>query len=122
MTPAPTLPLVRDLHGREIHPGDLLRSFHFKDGRRRTWWLYHVVVKRGTDLVAVPTTELGTGRKDGGRVTLGSKAWAADFCEWRGHGLGFEVIHGNGWDDRPKKARPEWDEEVMGAAAATPAG
>jgi hypothetical protein len=36
--------LMRDKRGREIRPGDLLRTYHFTDNRQRKHWLYHTVV------------------------------------------------------------------------------
>lgn len=35
--------LMRDKRGREIRPGDLLRTYHFTDNRQRKHWLYHTV-------------------------------------------------------------------------------
>jgi len=60
----------RDCKGREIKPGDLLRSPHFRDRRRRLHYLYHVVVQCDGVLEAVPYAEVITGKKDGGRFWL----------------------------------------------------
>lgn len=35
---------VYDRKGVPIHPGDLIRSFHFIGARRKRYYLYHVAV------------------------------------------------------------------------------
>jgi hypothetical protein len=56
---------VYDVKGFPIERGDLLRTFHFKDGRRNTW-LYHVAcIRPDGHLEAVPVRCLATGDRDG---------------------------------------------------------
>jgi hypothetical protein len=47
-----------DKHGRQIHKGDLLKTFHFTGARRKKYFLYHTVVDREGVLYIVPTAEL----------------------------------------------------------------
>ena len=59
-----------DRKGRLIRVGDLVRSPHYRDRRWGQQWLYHSIVANGEYLEAVPTEELATGVKDGGRVWI----------------------------------------------------
>ena len=45
-----------DRKHRRIYCGDLIRSPHFKDGRGKQYWLYHVAVERDGHYYAVPTS------------------------------------------------------------------
>ncbi len=63
-------PVAYDVKGFPIERGDLLRTFHFKDGRRNTW-LYHVACLRPDGyLEAVPARYLDHDDKGGGRYNL----------------------------------------------------
>lgn len=61
-----------DSKGYPIHPGDLVRSFHFVGVRKRRHWLYHVAVESETGhMEMVPTSELSPSRRGrGGRFWL----------------------------------------------------
>lgn len=59
-----------DRNGRLIRVGDLVRSPHYRDRRWGRQWLYHSIVASGEYLEAVPTEELATGRKSGGRFWI----------------------------------------------------
>lgn len=89
-----------DCKGRPIYPGDLLKSYHFTDRRRRKHWLYHVAVYQRGSMEAVPVCHLQPGmEKEGGR-------------HWIRHDNsgGFEIIHGFGpefgmsYKERPRCA------------------
>lgn len=66
-----SVPQSVDLMDRPIHVGDLLRTFHFRDQRRRTHWLFHVVCWNASEscLEAVPYSEL-CGPSNGGRFWI----------------------------------------------------
>lgn len=76
----------RDVNGREIFVGDLLRSYHYTGARRSKQYLYHLVIEhdQGGMLspVAVPVEEFAFGPK-GGR-----------FWVLRGKMIHSEIIHG----------------------------
>ncbi len=55
-----------DCKGVPIYAGDLIRTDHFRDRRRKLHYLYHGVRERDGALEMVPVTELATGKKDGG--------------------------------------------------------
>ena len=88
-----------DCKGRPIYPGDLLRSYHFTDRRRKRHWLYHVAVIREGHLEAVPTCHLQPGMEK-----QGGSAWIHKSDSDR-----FEIISGFGpgdilsYEDRPKR-------------------
>lgn len=46
-----------DKRGREIRKGDLLRTPHFKCGKRQLY-LFHVAVERDGELMMVPTRNM----------------------------------------------------------------
>lgn len=54
--------LMRDSTGREIRPGDLLKTYHFTGSRRKRYWLYHTVIvvwdRQNPYFRMVPTSEL----------------------------------------------------------------
>ena len=91
-----------DSKGVPIYPGDLLKSYHFTDRRRRKWYLYHVAVMRDGALRMVPTSHLEPTLVSGGGGCLLSDELAN----------ALEVIHGHGPDDcldytdRPKHKPP----------------
>lgn len=62
----------RDKNGREIRPGDLVRSPHFRERqRRRMNYLYHTVVMENGRLWMVPTSHLEpTLASEGGKCLL----------------------------------------------------
>ena len=94
---------LRDINGRKVYPGDLLRSFHFRAGRRRQkFYLYHVVVEEGEYLYAVPACYLNPSTKQtGGKYLL--TASTIEMCKP-------EIIeHGAGtpfWADRERVSPP----------------
>lgn len=64
--------VCRDIRGREIMPGDLLRSPHFRGPRRQMFYLYHTAVMRDGKLWGIPTAALEpTKAKGGGEFRLG---------------------------------------------------
>ena len=71
-------PSVYDRRGIPIMPGDLLRSIHFKDYRRRWHYLYHVV---NDEMVAVPLAQALGGRANGGDVPLARCPEFAAACD-----------------------------------------
>lgn len=95
-----------DRYGVPIYPGDLLRTPHFRDRRRRQHWLYHTVVSDTvhgeTALRMVPTSHLEPTRRAAGGSCLLSQDIVA----------GSEVISGYGpkpfldYTDRPKTNLP----------------
>lgn len=95
--------LMRDCKGREIRPGDLLRSPHFREARyRRMNYLYHTVIvvwdKQNPYFRMVPTSQLEpTLVGNGGSCLLTPDlANAAEIIA--GHGPGDILSH----YDRPK--------------------
>jgi len=58
--------MFRDKNGREIMPGDLLKSFHFRHANRRYGiaYLYHTVVQKDGELWMVPTCNLNPAHAD----------------------------------------------------------
>lgn len=64
---------VNDRFGIPIHPGDLLKSFHFQGARRKKYYLYHVAVHVNdeTGMEMVPVSHLQPDKvKSGGRCRL----------------------------------------------------
>lgn len=99
MTNKPSTLQRYDKRGVPIEPGDLLRSDHYRD-RRRMNYLYHVAVKEGDFLRAVPTKNLEPSKRNQGGDCLITEQLAK--C--------FEIIHGHGpgedmdFRDRKRKA------------------
>ena len=63
-----------DKKGVPIYPGDLLKAFHHKDGRRNIY-LYHTVVREGDFLRMVPTCSLEPSKQgQGGKCLLKAMA------------------------------------------------
>jgi hypothetical protein len=97
--------LIRDKHGREIRPGDLLKSFHFQEAKRRQkHYLYHVVVvvwdQEKPYFRMVPTSHLEPALAHNGGSCLLTPGLASNA----------EIIDGCGpadhewWSDRRKEA------------------
>jgi len=61
---------VHDSRGVPIHPGDLIRSFHFIGPRRKRHYLYHTAVYRDGAMHMVPTSHLEHTKDDGGCCLL----------------------------------------------------
>jgi hypothetical protein len=61
-----------DVKGRPIRPGDLVKSWHYRDRRWGHQWLYHVVCDVGGVLYELwPVEKLNPSSKvDGGRAWL----------------------------------------------------
>lgn len=88
-----------DCKGRPIYPGDLLKSYHFTDRRRKRHWLYHVAVIHDGHLEAVPTSHLQPGmEKQGGRFWI-FKSGSGQFEIIDGHGPGDCLSY----EDRPRR-------------------
>ena len=92
-----------DRRGTPIHPGDLLRTPHFRDRRRRQHYLYHtvVVVDGGAcrAMRMVPTSELEPTLRDRGGVCLLSQEIADTLEVIAGHGPGDCLCY----TDRPRR-------------------
>lgn len=54
-----------DKRGVPIYPGDLIRSYHFRD-RRRTYYLYHTATMKDGGMYMVPTDHLEPSKVAGG--------------------------------------------------------
>ena len=77
----------RDMNGYPICPGDLLRSFHFRERRyRRKHYLYHTATTEGDRIRIVPTCHLEPTKKNGGGACLLDEALAQNM----------EIILGSG--------------------------
>ena len=62
---------IYDKRGIPIRVGDMLKTVHFKNYRRRWHYLYHVVYSLGTDgMVAIPLAQALGGKAQGGDVAL----------------------------------------------------
>ena len=88
-----------DMNGRPIHPGDLLRTYHFTGARRKKHYLYHVVVQEPTGLFLVPTSHLEPSmRNGGGRCPLNAYAdtWQSEIIS------GYGPVPYLSYEDRPK--------------------
>jgi hypothetical protein len=96
-------PRYYDQKGVPIYPGDLLKSFHFRDRRRRRYYLYHVAVLRDGYLMAVPVSELEPTKANRGGTC---------HVKYIARHEQVEVIYGAGpgdcldYTDRPKGWRP----------------
>lgn len=49
---------LHDCNGVPIYPGDLLRTFHFTDRRRRKYYIYHTATFTQGHMRAIPTCHL----------------------------------------------------------------
>jgi hypothetical protein len=79
---------MKDLKGRPIRVGDLVRTYHFRDRRWGHQWLYHVVCDVGEKLYECrPVEELAIpyDKHNGGRYWL-TEEMASQM----------EIIHGGG--------------------------
>lgn len=90
-----------DAKGIPIHPGDLLKSYHFTGARRKRYWLYHVAVCKSIYMEAVPVSHLQPGNEKGG-----GRHWILKSDSDR-----FEIISGHGpgeclsFEDRPRNKK-----------------
>lgn len=90
-----------DMHGVPICPGDLLKSPHYTDRRRKRHYLYHVVIKKGDHLMMAPARDL-----EPSCANQGGRCWLSDDLAALA-----EVIAGYGprdylsYEDRPKRAK-----------------
>lgn len=95
---------IYDAQGIPIYPGDLLKSFHFTDRRRKKHYLYHTAVFVNGHMEMVPTSHLQPEKiKGSGRCWLRQKL--ADDCAMviiSGHGPGDCLDYA----DRPRVKRP----------------
>ncbi len=58
---------LHDIKGYPIHPGDLVRTYHFTGRRNKVHYLYHVAKKDKHGLRMLPTEWLGlNNEQDGG--------------------------------------------------------
>jgi len=91
---------VYDKNGTPIYPGDLLRSFHFRDRthKGKIRYLYHVAVLYRDRMDAVPVSHLEPSKvSDGGRCWLTNET-AGTMEVIFGYGPG-DLMH----DERPRK-------------------
>ena len=90
---------LHDKRGVPIYPGDLLKTYHFTDGRGRKRWLYHTAVFVEGHMRMVPTCHLQPDRVKGGGECLMTEELAA----------AAQVISGTGpegcldYTDRPRQ-------------------
>ena len=95
---------VVDHRGVPIYPGDLLRTFHFRDRRRKKHYLYHVAVLCDDGMWLIPTSHLEPTLVAGGGTYQLSQTGITDYE--------IEVIHGHGpddylsFEDRPRREVP----------------
>lgn len=96
-----------DCKGVPIYPGDLLRTPHFRDRRRRMHYLYHTVVQEVVEgqaaLRMIPAAHLEPTRISGGGAYWLSRGLASEAEVIHGHGPG-KVL---GFRDRPKVKKEE---------------
>lgn len=96
-----------DIKGVPIYPGDLIRSYHFKDYKGQVYYLYHVAVYQDKAMRMVPVSELEPTKANLGGDCLLSQDVLDDYQA--------EVIHGHGpepyldYDERPKKGKEQED-------------
>lgn len=89
--------ILHDKNRVAIHPGDLIRTFHFRDRRRKVYWLYHCVIVRDGAMDMVPVQQLATGKNDGG------SCWVKSLADINGMIAQPEVLSGVVFpDDRGK--------------------
>ena len=96
-----------DKNGRKIEPGDLLKTFHFRNANRRKGidYLYHVAIEKDGRLWAEPVCNLNQKHRD-------SKQGGG--CLMSVFDRTSEIIYGYGspgtmnhFKDRPKNIEPE---------------
>lgn len=90
-----------DMNGIPIHPGDLLRTFHFTGPRRKRFFLYHVAVMTDRGMRMIPTRRLdpGVAKRDRGGDTLMDDDLAAQAEVIDGRIVGDAVL----FTERPKR-------------------
>jgi hypothetical protein len=89
-----------DIKGYQIHPGDLVRTYHFTGRRNKIHYLYHVAALDGDKIRLLPTEWLATSKREGG-----------SYCPDQAYldGISALIISGHGpgdciiWYDRPKR-------------------
>src|SRR5690606_27557602 len=82
---------LQDMHDVPIYPGDLIRTLHFREGRRRVRrWLYHVAIydDRSKAMRMLPTSELEPTLANQGGDPLMSQDLLAESEVIAGHGPG----------------------------------
>lgn len=90
---------VYDVKGREIREGDLLRSPHFRDSKRRKYYLWHMAAVDELRLLGIPVHELVPGRDRGGRFWLTQQNLDRYQCE---------IVHAtDGYFNRPRRVTVE---------------
>jgi hypothetical protein len=89
-----------DKHGRQIHKGDLIKTFHFTGARRKKYFMYHTAVEREGVLYMVPIADLEpTCANQGGTCRVEAIIRAgADIEIISGYGPG-DILN---FEDRPK--------------------
>lgn len=94
---------VWDCNGVPIYPGDLFRTPHYRDRRRRQHYLYHTVVRHWDGQVwalrLVPTSHLEPTKARGGGDCLLTPELAAAGRVIYGHGPGDYLDY----TDRPRR-------------------
>ena len=102
-----------DSKGYSIHPGDLLRTYHYTDHRRRKHWLYHVVTRDADHPNVLEMTPVGwLALDDRGRRLSGGKCRVHSVADEDGF-VDAEILTGHGpgkllcFTDRPKRRRPQ---------------
>ena len=90
-----------DKNGVPIHPGDLLKTYHFRDYLGRDRYLYHVAVIRDGELWMVPVSHMHPPKIKGGGDCMITNDIVARA----------EIIHGTDdgggtYEERPKLEAP----------------
>ena len=94
-----------DCRGYPIHPGDLLRTLHFRDSRGKRYYLYHVAVLKGEHVYMKPVHYLEPSiRQTGGECRIDDQL-AESITILAGYGPG-RVIHFEDRTRRGEKAAP----------------
>jgi hypothetical protein len=102
---------VCDCRGVPIHPGDLVRTDHFRERNGRRHYLYHVAVWNAAEqtMELVPVSELEPKLRD-----RGGRCW---LMEATIRGSNARVIHGHGpgdcldYTDRPRRKDADDEKE-----------
>lgn len=90
---------VFDKRGVPVYPGDLIRSYHFRDRRGRTYYLYHVAVFKDGAMWLVPTSHLEPTKSKGGGSCLLSQNLMVEARVISGYGPGNFIDY----TDRPRR-------------------
>jgi hypothetical protein len=63
--------IIIDRNGREIMPGDLLKTFHFFGARKKRYYLYHVATIKEGFLMMTPVSWLEPSfKREGGECRI----------------------------------------------------